>query len=809
MSQRDPRVPAPPDLERALSSPDSEERRRAVSQLPGLAIETAAPRVLAALGDEDWRVRKEATFAARAFLPSEVLLLALIEALRTADVGLCNAAVEVLGAAGAAATPHLEAALPGLDPDGRKLAVEALGRTRDDRALAPLELALADADPNVRQAAAESIAALSSVSPETVERVLLSLLGDADPIVRLSALSGLDALGAAIPWERLAPLLDDPTLRPLALAAVARAGHAGAPAVLARALGSSSGRTFEAALSAFGQQAFDPLPDPALDVLRAASPGVLDRLLAVAVSEESDASDRRSTALLVGAALGDERMIGVALAALGAPGLADAAQLALERLGAPAVAAVVSRLAGEVDDEARTLLVDALAGVAENVASSRAPVLGALRRAAHGRAPRTAARALYALGSLGEAEDLALAETVFLSAEGAVAYAAESALGALACRHSAAARALAADAESAPSRARAAAVMLGALAEAHALGEGEPGALRFLSQAAVSDDAATRRASVAALARLGGRSAVEVLMYALADEEREVRRTAARGLGRLAATGDDARLLGVVRASGDPELLAAAVRAAGDVLGAGEPPWAGLDGGRPLPAHPGGSTSQHLAFTGAGPGMTAAQTPSISGSSSLGPGRRPSVRPAEGPPSSSSRPPPPSDHLVAALASLCEDASADVATAALDALRRAPAASPGRLEAMARALEHPDVDVVKTALLKLASAVATDPDTSPESSDVPSDVRQSLPGDVPSDRQSLPRGAWEAVRKCLHHDLAELRSLAAESICVIDPVRGREALVERASVERDTEVLAAIDAALSAAQRQKKGAGPP
>lgn len=764
MTERDARQPGPrgdvpPDLERALSSPDSEERRRAVGQLSSLETEAAVPRVLAALGDDDWRVRKEATFAARAFLPAEPLLTALVGALATSDVGLCNAAVDVLGAAGAAATPHLDAALRALGPDGRKLVVEALGRTRDGMALAPLEAALRDADTNVRQTAAESIAGLSGVAPDTVERVLLSILADPDPIVRLSALSGLDGLGAIIPWDRLAPLLDDPTLRPLALAAVARAGHAGAPAVLARALGSSSGRTFEAALSAFALVPLDPLPDVALEVLRSFSPAVLDRLVAAASSDDEDPSDRKRTALLVGAALGDRRMIDVALAALGAPGLADAAQTALERLGTPAVEALVARLDTEADrdpddDEARTLFIDALAGIAEQARSARGPVLGALRRAARGRAPGTAARALYALGGLGEADDLALAEAVFLASEGAVAYAAEAALVALACRHPSAARALTADAEGAAARSRAAAVMLGALAEARALGDAEARALRVLSQAAVSEDAATRRAASAALARLGGPSAVEVLMYALADEEHEVRRTAARGLGRLAAVGDDAKLLAVVRASGDPELLASAVRAAGDVLGAIDTPWP------PAP-------------------------PVVNG-------RRPSVRPAEAPPSS--RPPPPSDHLVLALAGLCEDTSADVATAALDALRRAPADSPGRLEAMARALEHPDVDVVKTALLKLASAIAGDGEGAA--------ARSARPPE-------LPHGAWESVRKCLHHDLAELRSLAAEFIFVIDPVRGREALVERARTERDTEVLSAIDAALSAAQRQKKGAGSP
>jgi hypothetical protein len=203
-----------------------------------------------------------------------------------------------------------------------------------------------------------------------------------------------------------------------------------------------------------------------------------------------------------------------------------------------------------------------------------------------------------------------------------------------------------------------------------------------------------------------------------------------------------------VRASGDAELLAAAVRAAGDVLSSGDTP--GLT-----------ATSMRAGF----------DRPSDYGRIS--------------------EPPITADRLVAALAGLCQDASPDVAIAALDSLRRAPCDFPGRLEAMARALEHPDVNVVKTAVLKLAAAFADN-------------ARE--PGADLSPERHLPAGAWERLRSCLHHDLAELRQLTAESLCVIDPDRGREALVERARVERDPEVLAAIDAALSAAQRQKKGA---
>ncbi|MEZ4294821.1 MAG: HEAT repeat domain-containing protein [Polyangiaceae bacterium] len=781
MSER----PAPAsEVGRALASRDPEERRRAASQLASVPPPRVVPLVLVALGDEDWRVRKEATLAARECLPSEELVVGLVGALATGDVGLCNAAVDVLGAAGAAATPHLTDALARLDADGRKLVVEALGRTRDPAALPPLRRALADADPNIRQAATESVAGLSAIEPDAVEGVLSGLLHDPDPIVRLSALSGLDALGAILPWETLEPLLDDATVRPLALAAVARAGHAGAPAVLARALGASTGRAFDAALAAFALVPLDPIPEAALAALRAAEPAVSERLVRAATTWGEAALPRRRTALLVGAALGERRMIAVAIDALGEPDLGDAARIALERLGAPAVDALVARLEGPTassttsdgdpfEEDARALCVEALAHIAERVPTSRGLVLSALRRTArargHANASRASASALYALGALGEAEDLALAESIFLSSEDSLVHAAESALASLATRHAAAARALwdaaESSADTAALSARPAAVALGALAEADALGDAETRALRFLSQAASSNDASTRRASVAALARIGGQPAVEALVYALADEEREVRRTAARGIGRLAAIGDNAKLLTLVRASGDPALLSAAIRAAGELLHSGEhaPDKAVLPPSRP----PGGATASHPV---------------------------------------SSVPPGSAHHLVEALAGMCEDPSADVAIAALDALRRAPADVPGRLEAMARALHHPDVDVVKTAILKLAGALerrAADPDAPALSSASP------LSTPSPDAPARLPAGAWERLCEHLDHDLAEVRLLVAETLCEIDPARGRDVLVERARTERDPEVLAAIDAALSAAQRQKKGVGPP
>lgn len=413
--------------------------------------------IVAALGDEDWRVRKEATFAARELLPEAPLIAALVSALGTGDVGLCNAAVEVLGAAGASATPLLDAALSTLGADGRKLAVEALGRTRDREALAPLERALREADPNIRQTAVESVAALGAVAPDAVERLLLSVLGDTDPIVRLGALSGLDALGAKVPFEQLEPLLEEPALRPLALAAVARAGHAAAPVVLARALGSSSGRTFEAALMAFAHVPLEPLSEAALAALRACEPALSGRLAAVARSGGEEAIERRRLALLLGAALGDAQILPVAVSALGEPGLGSAALSALEQLGEPALLALVARLAegaaDPMEDEVGALHVDAIAHLALQRSERLPAVLDALRRAARGTGPKTAARALHALGSLGEAEDLALAEAISLGTDSAVVFAAEAALAALAARYAAAARSRRCASSAMPSRA--------------------------------------------------------------------------------------------------------------------------------------------------------------------------------------------------------------------------------------------------------------------------------------------------------------------------------------------------------------------
>ena len=110
-----------------LGAPEPEARRRAAQEIPTLPAPESCELLLAALGDEDWRVRKEAASVAARVEPRTAVVFAVAGALaEKVNVGLRNAAVEALILIGPDAVPGAIDALGRLDPDGRKLAVEVL-----------------------------------------------------------------------------------------------------------------------------------------------------------------------------------------------------------------------------------------------------------------------------------------------------------------------------------------------------------------------------------------------------------------------------------------------------------------------------------------------------------------------------------------------------------------------------------------------------------------------------------------------------------------------------------------------------------
>src|SRR5690606_5975390 len=133
--------------------------------------------LLLALGDPDWRVRKEAVSVARRAAPSPAVLRGLVEAIGPgSNVGLRNAAVEALPAFGADAVDALAVALPNLDQDSRKLATEALANCEHPTAFLILQDLTRDADVNVRATAVEAIARIGANSPDAAGSILIACL---------------------------------------------------------------------------------------------------------------------------------------------------------------------------------------------------------------------------------------------------------------------------------------------------------------------------------------------------------------------------------------------------------------------------------------------------------------------------------------------------------------------------------------------------------------------------------------------------------------------------------------------------------
>src|SRR5207247_3084630 len=99
-----------------LAAQDPETRRLAVRDVVGLEAREAGPLLLAALGDDDWRVRKEAAAAARGVSDRAAVALLLTRAFDDkTNIGLRNAAVEALAALGTDAVPAATDALERLD----------------------------------------------------------------------------------------------------------------------------------------------------------------------------------------------------------------------------------------------------------------------------------------------------------------------------------------------------------------------------------------------------------------------------------------------------------------------------------------------------------------------------------------------------------------------------------------------------------------------------------------------------------------------------------------------------------------------
>lgn len=550
------------DLEQALGSEDPEERRRATARLSDHPASLGAPLLIAALGDDDWRVRKEAAAVAKSMAPAPELLTKLVEALALGDnVGLHNAAVEALAGYGEQAVSTLAAVLGRLDADARKLAADTLGRSNLSSALGPLRVLAEDEDLNVRSAAIEGVATLGLTFPDECIPALEHCLEQPDHFEKLVALDGLNRLGVTVAWWRLKPLLSDAVLEQSVIRAAGKTGAAEACEHLCRALSRSRGGAFRTALDSFAE--FLQTGASALELgqktLPRFAPECEPKLLAALVSD--DVSLRR-VALMVSPALATAPIVQRVVDAIADDSLAPLANAALKATGSTAIGPL-AKAAEQGDELARARSVSLLAALAtrrDEVAAR------AIRRALSDASEAVRVEAVQALSTTNP--EAALPELV-ARLEGATGakerHAMSAALPPLAGQYPAAARRLARAATPHAPSALAACAILYALKGA---GDDTLEDLSFLSAALSNEDPAVRCAALGALSALGGPGSLEPIAFALTDEELDVRTAAVRALGRIRAEEGEAPgvdlLLELVEHRTSPPLVPTAVRALGE-----------------------------------------------------------------------------------------------------------------------------------------------------------------------------------------------------------------------------------------------------
>lgn len=518
----------------AMGTDDADARRDALIAAVRSGGEAGVDAFVAGLGDADWRVRKEAVSLAER-VASERAREALVAAVVQADnVGLRNAAIEAIGQLGESMVPSLVRAFESGEGTPQRFVVSALGMTASPRALPVLERALRDPDENLVAAAIDALARVGGPGSEAIVR---AQLGGGDAYRRMSALDALDRMRAAVPFEELEPCLVDPVLRRIGLRVAGRTRSERAVPLLVAALGDRSATTVASAATALDAlaDASDELAEQVQRVALDLSPNAVAALRRTLTEGEYDA--RRAAAhLLIAARATDALPQVLTLAAESTlPGSAIAALTAWGEGAVAPLLDVAASWRGAVAALALELAADLAAATATSE-GLRARVRALLRESVESREEALRDAALRSFDAHAEAADIPTLVRLASSSRP------EDALRAAAVLE----RFVAGHRDEVDSALVGVDVSLGGGALCTVLAAlGTEDALSRIVTCLSAADGRARRQAVLGVASAAGARAIETLALALADEDVDVRATAAMMLGHV--RDDEGRAVGTER----------------------------------------------------------------------------------------------------------------------------------------------------------------------------------------------------------------------------------------------------------------------
>lgn len=238
------------ELEVLLMDGLVENRLQAARELLHLE-DFVEPLFLKALGDEDWRVRKEAINyfmqQTNAIARAEIV----IDQLSHPDnAGLRNAAIEILIGLGAQVAKTLLSRLEMSDAEVRKFIVDILGEINCSGCVKALLPYLQDEDENVRYAVVETLGKLRSVD---AVGGLLELLESSDAGLQFTIFEALTSIGKGVPAIPILPYAQNTLLRKSVFNCLGQLCDDAAIPVLQKGLSDPMRKNREVALLSFGQ----------------------------------------------------------------------------------------------------------------------------------------------------------------------------------------------------------------------------------------------------------------------------------------------------------------------------------------------------------------------------------------------------------------------------------------------------------------------------------------------------------------------------------------------------------------------------
>jgi HEAT repeat protein len=510
-------------LEEALSNPNEEARYAGLCALAGRTDRLLLGPLLRALGDESWRVRREAIEALSLHPERETVAGALMGILTTAPSEAArSSAAEVVLRLGRGVYKRLTRLLASGGAEARRRAATLLGELGETAAVPSLAAALVDQDRPVRIAAAEALGAIGNDG--AAQALMVAVESVRDVGTRLACLDALARLGRPPPFAALADAARHAALRRVALRLLAHAPDPEAVTLALDALGDPRHVDREAALvvlDALRRHGFSPEElERARDALARDDFGIVREAL------QSPSPEVRRAASALAGWLGATTLAPDLAHAARQGSAGEAALEALEAMGESAVEALLHAAAGAAPSD-RAAAIEALGRLSAPAA------LPLCREALEDPHPIVAAAAARALAGLGDAQDLRALLAAMERGSRPLLEAGGESLRFLGGRHP---EALAELARGWPLEARDD-VNAELVASLPVLGESAEGSL--LRGALAQGGPRTRRAAARAIAELGAEAFAFDLARLLDDERAEVRLAAVEALAQLAARGGD------------------------------------------------------------------------------------------------------------------------------------------------------------------------------------------------------------------------------------------------------------------------------